>query len=131
MALDLNNLSPEVNTFLTERHLASLTLLRLDGSPHVTPIGFTWDPEQHLARIITWKTSVKSKILLMSGGGMASICQIDGGRWLTLEGRAIVSDDPMRCLEGTNRYAERYREPKDRSDRTVIEVTVSKILGRA
>ncbi len=30
--------------FLTERHLASLTTLRADGSPHVVPVGFTYDP---------------------------------------------------------------------------------------
>ena len=29
--------------FLTERHLATLTTLRRDGSPHVVPVGFTYD----------------------------------------------------------------------------------------
>ena len=37
--------------FLREYHLASLTTLRADGSPHVVPVGFSWDPEAGLVRI--------------------------------------------------------------------------------
>ncbi|MEO2108984.1 MAG: pyridoxamine 5'-phosphate oxidase family protein, partial [Actinomycetota bacterium] len=39
--------------FLTERHLATLTTLRPDGTPHVVPVGFTWDPDGPTVRIIT------------------------------------------------------------------------------
>jgi len=59
------------------------------------------------------------------------VCQIDGGRWLSLEGKAIVTDDIERCRQGTERYAERYRVPKDRADRTVIEISVDRVLGYA
>jgi hypothetical protein len=38
MALDPTHLTPEVLGFLAERHLASLTLVRPDGRPHVTPV---------------------------------------------------------------------------------------------
>ncbi|HAE54952.1 MAG TPA: PPOX class F420-dependent enzyme, partial [Acidimicrobiaceae bacterium] len=51
--------------------------------------------------------------------------------WLSLEGTAVVTDDPERCREGTERYAQRYRVPKERSDRTVIEIKVDQILGYA
>ena len=132
MALDLGNLSDEVIQFLTDRHLASLTLIRPDGSPHVTPVGFTWDDEAKLARIITWEGSKKSRLLTESGGGRAAVCQVDGGRWLTLEGPAVVTGDPDRAAEGVARYAERYRPPKDRgADRRVIEISVERIMGRA
>ena len=43
MAVDLHHLSPDLLTFLTERHLATLTTLRADGTPHVVPVGFTFD----------------------------------------------------------------------------------------
>ena len=59
------------------------------------------------------------------------MCQIDGGRWLSLEGTAVLTDDEDRCREGTERYAERYREPRERPDRTVIEISVDRILGYA
>ena len=59
------------------------------------------------------------------------MCQVEGGRWLTLEGTAVVTADPDRVAEGVRRYAERYRQPGEREDRVVIEITVSRVLGRA
>ena len=131
MSLDPLNPTKAVSAFLTERHLASLTLIRSDGSPHVSAVGFTWDFEAQLVRVITWANSMKSRILVESPGTRAVVCQIDGGRWLSLEGTGSVTADPDRCLEGTQRYAQRYRVPKERSDRTVIEISVDKILGYA
>ncbi|MFL2986229.1 MAG: PPOX class F420-dependent oxidoreductase [Candidatus Poriferisodalaceae bacterium] len=131
MSLNPLKLSEEVRSFLDERHLASLTLLRPDGSPHVTAVGFTWDQDSQLVRVITWAGSMKSKILEQTPNGRAVVCQIDGGRWLSLEGTAVVTSDEARCREGTERYASRYRIPQDRQDRTVIEISVDRILGYA
>jgi PPOX class probable F420-dependent enzyme len=132
MSYDPENLPTSVFEFLTERHLASLTLIRTDGSPHVTPVGVTWDDEARLIRVITWQQATKAHILEATGGGRASVCQIDGGRWLTLEGDAVLTADPARCAEGLRRYEERYRRPHDRgTDRRVIEIAVDKVMGRA
>ncbi|RZP40781.1 MAG: PPOX class F420-dependent oxidoreductase [Acidimicrobiales bacterium] len=131
MSMNPQNLSQEVLSFLDERHLASLTLLRPDGSPHVTAVGFTWDQDSQLVRVITWAGSMKSKILEQKPNSRAVVCQIDGGRWLSLEGTAVVTSDEARCKEGTERYASRYRIPQDRQDRTVIEISVDQILGYA
>ena len=131
MSMNPLNLSQEVLSFLDERHLASLTLLRPDGSPHVTAVGFTWDHDSQLVRVITWAGSMKSKILEQQPNSRAVVCQIDGGRWLSLEGTAVVTSDEARCKEGTERYANRYRIPQDREDRTVIEISVDQILGYA
>ena len=126
-------LTTEMKQFVTERHLASLTLVTPEGRPLVTPVGFTWDEDQKLVRVITWAGSMKSKILTRAGTPLrAAVSQVDGGRWITLEGKAIVTDDMERCLEGTRRYAQRYSEPKDRGDdRRVIELSVERIMGRA
>lgn len=117
--------------FLGERHLATLTTLRPDGSPHVVAVGFTWDADAGLARVITFAPSRKARNVLASPGGRAAVSQVDGGRWLTLEGPAVVSDDPARVAEGVRRYAERYRQPGERDDRVVIEIQVDRVLGRA
>jgi F420H(2)-dependent biliverdin reductase len=124
-------LSGDALAFLTERHLATLTTLRPDGSPHVVAVGFTWDPEAGLARVITFASSRKARNLVATPGSRAALCQVDRGRWLTLEGPANVTDDPARVTEGVRRYAARYRQPGDRPDRVVIEVTVDRVLGRA
>jgi hypothetical protein len=56
---------------------------------------------------------------------------VDGGRWLTLEGAADVTDDPERVAEAVRRYAERYRTPRPNPERVAVEVTVDRVLGRA
>lgn len=130
MAHDPNSLSPEITAFLTERHLASLTTMRLDGTPHVVAVGFTWDPDEQIVRVITWGASRKARNVAASPGSPAAVCQVDGGRWLTLEGQASITSEPGRVSEAVRRYAERYREPKERIDRVVIEIAVDRILGR-
>jgi PPOX class probable F420-dependent enzyme len=125
------SLSPEAEAFVAEYHLATLTTLRPDGSPHVVAVGFTWDAEAGLARVITFAPSRKARNLVAAPGSRAAVCQVDGGRWLTLEGPARVTDDPVRVAEGVRRYAERYRPPKERDDRVVVEIAVDRVLGRA
>lgn len=131
MAMTPGQLDETALGFLAERHLATLTTLRPDGSPHVVAIGFTWDNAAGLVRIITWGTSKKARNVAACPGGRAVVCQVDGGRWLSLEGTATVTTDPERCREAERRYAERYREPKAREDRAVIEIVVDRILGQA
>ena len=122
-------LPAHVVSFLTERHLATLTLRRRDGRPHVTPVGFTFDQGSGLARVITWTDSWKNRHVVRSPGQDVAICQVDGGQWLSLYGVAVATSDPERAAEGVRRYAERYRQPKDREDRVVIEISVAEIIG--
>jgi PPOX class probable F420-dependent enzyme len=131
MAYDPRALPDEVRAFLDERHLGSLTTLRADGSPHVVAIGFTWDDDAGLVRIISFGPSQKARNLARQPGSRAAVCQVDGGRWLTLEGSAVVTDDPAQVAEAVRRYSARYSEPRPRDDRVAIEITVDRVLGRA
>lgn len=115
--------------FLSEYHLASLTTLRSDGSPHVVPVGFSYDPEMNVVRIITFPSSVKYKNALR--GGRAVVSQVDGGRWLSLEGTVSGTSDPTRVAAAVAGYASRYRDPKERENRVAIEIAVDRVLGRA
>ena len=128
MSIDHTAPPPGALAFLTERHLATLTTLRPDGTPHVVPVGFTWDPDGPTVRIITSATSVKAANI--GGGGRASICQVDGGRWLTIGGRGRVTDDAADVAEAVRRYTERYRVPRDNPRRVAIEITVDRMMGR-
>ncbi|UTI66069.1 PPOX class F420-dependent oxidoreductase [Paraconexibacter antarcticus] len=121
------DLTPEGLAFLSDRHLATLTTLRADGTPHVTPVGFTWDAEAGLARVICSGTSQKARNA--AGRGRAALCQVDGRRWLTLEGAVRVSQDPGRVADAVARYAERYQAPRENPARVVLEVTVERLLG--
>ena len=129
MSLDPTALPAEVLAFLEERHLATLTTLRADGSPHVVAVGFTWDEEAGLARVITNGTSRKV-VHVRAGSPRAVVAQVDGPRWLSLEGIPTVSDDSERVAEAVRRYALRYRQPAVNPARVVIEIAVDRVLGR-
>lgn len=133
MAFDPHDLPPDVERFLAERHLATLTVLT-NGALHTTPVGFSWDGPTAMARVITWSGSVKVKRIEAAAEPVrVTLCQLDGGRWLTLEGTAVATADPDRCADAVARYTERYQAPRqDRgADRRAIEVQVTRILGRA
>ena len=126
-----SQLPPEALEFLGERHLATLSIPRQGRSPHVTPVGFTWDDNTATARVITFADAQKVKLVQKAEPAMVSLCQVDGGRWLALEGQAQVHSDQERCSEGVRRYAERYRPPKERgATRRVIEISVQRVSGR-
>lgn len=127
--IDPTRPSDEVRGFLAEPHLATLTTLRPDGSPHVVPVGFSYSPSERLVRIISFAGSVKVRNITRDP--RVSIAQVDGGRWLSLEGRAVVTDEAERVAEAVARYAARYRDPGEREGRVAIEVEVDRILGRA
>jgi PPOX class probable F420-dependent enzyme len=115
--------------FLTERHLASLTTLRADATPHVVPVGFTYDAATRVARVITRRGSVKARNV--GAGGRAVLCQVDGRRWPSLEGEATLRTDAEAVAEAVRRYAQRYRSPRPNPERVAIEITVDRILGGA
>ncbi|MEV0559540.1 MULTISPECIES: pyridoxamine 5'-phosphate oxidase family protein [unclassified Streptomyces] len=118
--------------FWRERHLCTLTTLRPDGTPHVVPVGVTYDPEAGLARVIANKSSTKVRNVLAGGpdGIPVAVCQVEGRRWATLEGRATVSTDPARVAEAERRYAERYgRTPSPNPSRVVVEIALTSALG--
>lgn len=120
------DLSPAALEFLTERHLASLTTLRADGSPHVVPVGFGYDAADGIVRIITFAGAVKARNA--ARGGRAAVSQVDGGRWITLEGTARLVTDPDGVGRAVRAYAARYQQPRERTDRVAIEIVVDRVL---
>lgn len=128
--LDPGALPEDVVAFLIERHLATLTHVRADGTPHVVPVGFTYEPVTRLARVITSGTSVKAR-LAGRDGAVAALCQVDGRRWLTLSGPIHVERDPAAVADAEHRYAARYRQPRENPLRVVLVMQVERIMGHA
>ncbi|KMO75156.1 PPOX class probable F420-dependent enzyme [Mycobacterium sp. BK558] len=120
-------LTTDAIAFLTERHLAMLTTLRADQSPHVVAVGFTFDPATHIARVIT--TGGSQKAVNADQRGVAVLSQVDGARWLSLEGTSTVYTDIDKVRDAELRYAQRYRTPRPNPKRVVIEVRVERVLG--
>jgi F420H(2)-dependent biliverdin reductase len=130
MAHDPNDLSEVVLTFLRERHLGTLTTQRSDGSPHVVPVGFAYDPDEHVVRIISAGGSQKVANADRASS-RAAVCQVDGGRWLTLEGQVRVQREREQVARAVAAYGTRYQAPRDRADRVAIVIDIDRVMGRA
>jgi F420H(2)-dependent biliverdin reductase len=128
MAFDLLSLPAGALSMLTERHLATLTVLRADGRPHVSPVGFTYDVVSSTARVITSSTSRKT--VLATENPRVVLCQVDGGVWLTLEGVARITSDPHEVADAEARYTARYQAPRINPNRVAIVISVDRMYGR-
>lgn len=127
MSFDPAHLPAGAGPLLTERHLATLTTLRPDGSPHVTPVGFTWDADHRIVRVICSGTSVKARNA--GRAARAAVAVVDGRWWLTLEGTTQVLGDAASVREAELRYARRYRTPRENPARVVLMIHVDRVLG--
>lgn len=124
-----DDVPPALLDFWTERHLCTLTTLRPDGRPHVVPVGTTLDVEQRCAWVITNDASSKARHL--AEPGPVAICQVDGGRWATLEGTGSVHADADSVARAVEMYAGRYRQPRENPTRVAIRVEVDRVLCSA
>jgi len=97
------------------------------------PVGVTLDAGSGVARVICSGDSAKARHVRAAGeaGLPVAVCQFDGRRWSTLEGRAVVRDAPDDVRDAERRYAERYRQPRENPRRVVLEITVTRVLGNA
>ncbi len=127
----LESVGPGFVEFWRERHLATLSTVRADGTVHVIPVGVTLDLDAGRAWVITSGTSAKARLIARAGalGAAVAVCQVDGARWSTLEARAFVRDDAEAVDAAVARYAERYRPPRENPRRVALELVVTRILG--
>ncbi|MER7000723.1 TIGR03618 family F420-dependent PPOX class oxidoreductase [Streptomyces sp. NPDC000410] len=134
MHAELHRKGTDYLEFWNEYHLCTLTTLRPDGRPHVVPVGVTVDAATGIARIITRKSSrkVANVQAALPGQARVAVCQVDGGRWATLEGTAEVRTDAAAVDDAVARYGKRYgRTPAPDPERVVIEITIDRAMGQA
>jgi PPOX class probable F420-dependent enzyme len=116
--------------FWTERHLCTFTTVREDGRPHAVPVGVALDHDQRCAWVITSGGSRKVRTIesAPATGMPVAACQVDGRRWSTLEGRAVVLTEPRAVRRAEDTYAGRYRVPRPNPDRVAIRIEVDRFL---
>ncbi|MFF0744360.1 pyridoxamine 5'-phosphate oxidase family protein [Streptomyces sp. NPDC004111] len=133
MAIDPRDPNPEYLAFWTGYHFSTLTTHRPDGTPHVVPVGVTYDPVAGTAWVTADGNSKKVRNVLAAGeeGALAAVCQVIGSKWATLEGRARVRREPEAIEEAVRRYSERYRPARVNPNRVLIEITLTRAMGNA
>jgi PPOX class probable F420-dependent enzyme len=104
----VHELSGRQEAFLREGHIAVVTTLRGDGSPHSTVVWI--DGADGEVRFNTARGRAKERHLLVDS--RIAITVVDAGdfhRWLTVEGRAILVDEG--AAEHIDALAVRYMGP--------------------
>ncbi|WP_055500682.1 pyridoxamine 5'-phosphate oxidase family protein [Streptomyces albus] len=119
--------------FWEERRIGFLATPRPDGTVHLVPVGVTYDPATRIARVISSRSSKKVRNVLAAGpaGARVAVSQAEGRRWCTLEGTAVVRDDPESVADAEARYTRRYKPPRSNPERVVIEIVVDRAMGTA
>ena len=123
----VHDLTDEMLAFWAERHLCTVTTLRADGRPHVVPLGVALDPVARVAWAITSPAS--QKVANLRRDPRLAACQVDRARWATLEGRAEVRTDAASVAEAVERYAGRYRQPRDNPERVALRIELDRVIG--
>ncbi|MEV1021986.1 PPOX class F420-dependent oxidoreductase [Streptomyces sp. NPDC050264] len=98
----------EWRTFVSEgTRTAKLSTVRADGSPHIAPVWFVLDGGDILFN--TGKETVKGRNLARDG--RVALC-VDDERppfsFVTIQGRAELSEDPAELLDAATRIGGRY-----------------------
>jgi PPOX class probable F420-dependent enzyme len=123
-------LSDLQEAFLREAHIAVVTTLRADGSPHSTVVWIDGDAGDVLFN--NARGRAKERHLLVDP--RVSITVIDGGdfhRWLTVEGRAVLVDEG--AGDHIDALAVRYMGPDARrisgsgEQRVIVRVPADRI----
>jgi len=118
-------LSDEGIAFVTERHLATLSTMGVDGRIHVVAVGFSY--RDGIVRVITGGGS--RKVANIRADSRATVSQVDGVRWLSLQGTATIEEEPEQVQLGVDLYSLRYRTPRENPERVVIALRVEHVLG--
>jgi PPOX class probable F420-dependent enzyme len=117
----------------SQRRPCVLVTPRRDGTPHAVPVGVTVDVAGRTARVICGGGSQKARNVAAAGpdGARVSVTVVDGRTWSTLEGRAVVRDEPDVVADAERRYAAEYKQPRENPARVVLQIAVDRVLGNA
>jgi PPOX class probable F420-dependent enzyme len=102
----------ETHAFLLERpRTAKIATVRSDGRPHIVPIWFDLDGTTII--FTTWHTSIKA--VNMRRDPRVCLCideETPPYTFVTIEGTAVLLDDPPALSQWATRIAGRYMGPE-------------------
>jgi len=118
-------LSDDGLEFVKDRHLAMLSTMARDGAIHQIAVGFTL--HDGVVRIIA--SDGTQKVRNIERDSRATVGQVDGRRWMSFVGNAVIERDPDAIAFAEKLYSERYRTPQPNPKRIVIRIDVDRVLA--
>ena len=130
----------EIRAFMgAGSNTGKLATVRADGSPHVAPVWFAFDPDTGDPVFMTWHTSLKAKN--MQSDPRVSICVDDEAfpfAWARIDGTVSFSEDNLvywstvtcRRYVGDDRAAE-FGARNGVEGELVVRVTPTRMVGQA
>ncbi len=113
-----NKLSEQAREFLCEDHVAVVSTLNKDGSPHVTTIYYLLADD---GTLVMCTPSRSQKIKNLRRDSRIALCIGEGGRSVSLYGRVAICEDQALVRQDLERLIERY--VKDESRRPQLVTT--------
>ncbi len=101
-------LTPSARAFLSEIRFASLATINKDGLPQQTAMWYDLDGDTILMNTAAGR--VKHRNLLRDP--RASVCVVDGYRWVTITGHVELDDNQTVAQADIKRLAIRYHGPE-------------------
>ena len=129
MAYSLDNIPKSIEEFLSTRAFGSLNSIDKTNNLHTAVVGFHFDKNKKIIRIISQKKSIKVKNIIQNNN--VSLSQIRDNKWLSFIGTATIKYDQESIKLASDAYTLRYEKPSENPDRIAIEISVKKILGNA
>ncbi len=98
-----------------------LSLVRPDGRLHATPVKAVYliDDDKVRAAALVARRSAKAGIV-GSAPSRAALTEHDPHGWVSIEGRATISDDPRLFARAREGYQQRFAHPSTWGDVLVI-----------
>jgi len=112
-----------LDDFWATPRLATLGMVRADGSAHLVPVKCMRDRDAFW--VLTRPGTVKVRNLAATG--RASLAEHTDTLWATVEGRGHVSDDPALLAAARAAYEKRFGRP-DTWGTCVLVVEVDRVL---
>ena len=111
-----NMLSDRVREFLREDHLAVVSTLNKDGSPHVTTIYYLLSDD---GTLIMCTPGHSQKIKNLRRDSRIALCVGEGGRSVSLYGRVSICEDQALVRQYLEQMVARYVKEVDQRSQVV------------
>jgi len=125
-------LTAAVRAFLAEPRYAVLATIGASGTPHLTAIWYELEEDSVLMNTAAGRVKHRN----LQRDPRASICIVDGERYVTLSGLATLIDDQAQAQADDLRLARRYDGPELAAERDPAialqqRVTIRMTISRA